>query len=83
MNAVQHAIGSGGNERKRASHVINKLEKINADEFKECLVARGYITNSIKKMEASEMLSMMDEANANQTQLRFENMHDVFYFKSN
>ena len=40
MNVVQCDIGSGGDERKLAIHVINELEKSYSDEFKECLIAR-------------------------------------------
>ena len=65
MRVEYFAIGSGGDERKRASHVANELEKQHADEIKECLIARVRATNDVKKMEASKALSIMEEANTN------------------
>ena len=66
---MKDAIGNGGDESERASHVINNLQKYHTSEFKSCLADRAYVTISIKKMQPVEVLSMMDEANMNPTQI--------------
>ena len=59
MSVVRHAIGNDDDESERASHAINNLEKTHAGEIKNFMVDRGCATNSIKKIQPVEALSMI------------------------
>ena len=63
INYVRTAAGNSGDGSEGASHAINNLETNYSREFKNCLVYRGYATNSVKKIKPVEVLPMMDEVN--------------------